>query len=878
MQNLDGLNSSYDITLSGESSEYFDVLTCSRINTTLIPLLGPTVNLTSLVQNLNFDTAYRTFDIWNDSATGQIIGVDVSNNSFTLTTLTGVFIANYLQLTSQNLQLLNSTVSFPNSTVSFNSNLPTSTLTPTTSTQLIPKGYADGAYGQLAAANTWSLQNTFSTGILPRRATGDGTDIQLGGANQMQYRQVTSQYNIGVGGFTIQGDSNVAGQANNTGKRNVGIGHQALTTMDAGNDNIAIGYQAMQNCGSIRLYTVSSQRDIAIGTGAMKNGIYGTDNIGIGYQCIQNNTSGNGNIIFGSNVGNGINGEGNNVVIGAGAIPTAKDNGIVVVGYNAGGAAQGQMNRAVWIGESAGNNNTGFPIGPAGSGIYNTYIGALSGNSNTTGSFHTCIGTNSGNGGITNATNCVSIGVNSAYTESYEFVIGGDDTTGADVSVPRLTLPNKVRLACNQSPTGATINISFRTNENVILTDAATTRINLPTPSSTNSNNIGCKFNIIRSVTTTNNIDIYAPAGQTIGVMRNDGTLSSASSFYQMTIVESRLSVVCVGKTGMTWLVVNTILSESANNVRTSSTIPIPTLNYGVIFGGLAGINYTSPFCDPTNFNYKPSTATLTVTNISATSITGSLSGTATNSTNAAITDQTGSSSVYYINFTSGVTGNLPINAGSNLNYNPADKVLFISSGTLESYKSRSTCYQYLSQNDLITSGTTLTDPLRSYYPFTMKTAAGYVNTMPAITAATVGTQITFKRIGGSLQTLGLATSSSQPLFLGGTDVGQVGARTIISAAQSCCNLVSTQTQDAGSGTFTNVAGSTTITINTQTAGTLSIGGIINCNGNVRYITAYGTGLGGTGTYTVNSAIAGANAGAAYTSSVTYGWCLVSVV
>lgn len=907
-------------------------VTIDRTSTVALKtLLGSTINVPNLLQNLNFDNINRYFEIWNDSATAALF--KVSTNTGIIRIENGVnFIINNnpvsFQLSAVEFNACN--VSFPSSLVTFNSNLPTSTLTPTTSTQLITKGYADttfqpvgsyatlgganaftgntntfnsflptstistttggtqfitraigdGRFGQLAVANTWALQNTFSTGILPRRAAGDGTDIQLGGANQMQYRQATSQYNIGIGANTIVGDSVVGGRVNNTGKRNIGIGETALQTMDAGNDCIAIGYQAMQNCGSIRVYTVSSQRDIAIGTGAMKNGIYGTDNIGIGYQCLQNNTSGNNNIIFGSNVGNGINGEGNNVIIGAGALPTAKDNGICCIGYSVGSSAQGQMNRAVWIGEQAGKNNTGFPIGPAGSGIYNTYIGALSGNSNTTGSFHTCIGTNSGNGGITNATNCVSIGVNSAYTESYEFVIGGDDTTGADVSVPRLTLPNKTRLACNQNRTGATVTLTFRTNENVILTDSTTTTINLPTPSSTNSNNIGCKFNIIRAVTTTNDITINAPAGQTIGQNQYDGIISTSSS-YLMRKGENQISVLCVGKTGMTWLVINTSLSYSSDTALISSTIPLPTINYGLTFGGLAGLNYYPQFSDPTNINYKPSTQTLTATNISSTSITattvtGSLSGTATNATNVGVTDQTGSSSVYYLNFTSNVTGNLPINAGSNLNYNPSSKTLFISSGVLESYKSRSTCYQYLTQNTLITAATTLTDPLRSYYPFTMKTAAGYIVTVPEITALTVGTQLVFKRIGGSLQILTLATTNNQPIFLGGNAVGVVGNSTIVSASQSCCTLVATQIQDAGAGTYLNAPGSASISI-TQTSGTLAIGGIINLNGTIRYIVSYGTGLGGSGSYNVNATLPTSSGGLPYTSSVTYGWSVVSV-
>jgi hypothetical protein len=293
---------------------------------------------------------------------------------------------------------------------------------------------------------------------------------------------------------------------------------------------------------------------------------------------------------------------------------------------------------------------------------------------------------------------------------------------------------------------------------------------------------------------------------------------------------------------------------------------------------------------DNANLSYTQLTNTLRATNITSTglitsnnlTVTGTLSGTATNATNVNVIDKTGIAGPYYMNFTSGVSGNLPVNADSNLYYDPLGIKLLLSNGTFQTYKTNSTCYQYLSQETLITVATTIGAPLRSYYPFTMKTAAAYAITVPQITSLNVGTQLVFKRIGGSLQALSFTTVSNQPTFLSGNAIGTTTAsNVIISATQSCCKIIATETQPAGTGTFTNLAGSATITIDTQTTGTLSIGGIINCNGNVRYITAYLTGLGGAAlganTYTVNAVIAAANSGQNYTSSLTYGWCVESV-
>ena len=194
---------------------------------------------------------------------------------------------------------------------------------------------------------------------------------------------------------------------------------------------------------------------------------------------------------------------------------------------------------------------------------------------------------------------------------------------------------------------------------------------------------------------------------------------------------------------------------------------------------------------------------------------------------------------------------------------------------------SSSRTFKYQSQNTLITAATTLTNPLKSYNPFTMKTNAAYTVTLPEVTASNVGTMLTFKRIGGFLHILTIAMSANQPAFLLGSSVGQLTSFSLCIATQTCGVIVAIQSQDAGSGLFSNAAGSTTVNITTQTSGTLSIGGIINLNGNIRRITGYsatapvGNG-GGTGNYIINTAIAAANTNAPYTSSVTYGWAVTS--
>jgi hypothetical protein len=342
-----------------------------RINTSLIPGFGSTVNLTNLVQNLSFNNTTRYFNFIADT-TNPILAIDFANEGFAILGNTVNLYPSNLYFASGNTQFTNSVVTFLNSNVSFdsnlptttittgfannnfitkgygdsvyhplgsyaslpgnniytgtnqfNTNLPTSTLTPTLGTQLITKTYgdstyplisgnnaftgtntfnsnlptstvssatlgtqfitraiADGRFGQLATANTWTSQNTFQTGILPC-TTLTTTNIQLGGSNQLQYRQATSLNNISIGNNTLRGDTNSLGLANNTGSRNIGIGGEVLQNLDTGNDNIFIGFQAGSGANPSRL-TSGNQPNRCIAIGSFSQGatnLYATNAI-----------------------------------------------------------------------------------------------------------------------------------------------------------------------------------------------------------------------------------------------------------------------------------------------------------------------------------------------------------------------------------------------------------------------------------------------------------------------------------------------------------------------------------------------------------------------------------------------------------------------
>jgi len=684
--NTDGINSNNDITLSGDND-----LTCNNVTTTNITAtnisatnvttntlvidrtstaavntaLGSTINVPNLLQNLNFNNATRNFEIWNDTAVGQIAKFDTSNNDVSFpnstVTVTGALTTNRLLLNinstnnltvnwafgdKQNIFLTNSlgvTFNLPLVTssaqygtvitivtqlaigVTFNAPSPyqfidennnnVSTKTYTNATRIFSfmaisvsgtmwrMMYAQ-VQNLLITDNTFSGTNQFNKGILPC-TTWSTTNIQVGGLNTMANRQTTSVDNVGIGVDTLKGDANAAGYIYSTGSRNTAVGNYALMQQGSGNDCIALGFEAMQLTGLERVYSagVSPSNCIAIGSGSQKINLYGYDNVSVGKNSLNNVGSGSNNIILGSNAGNGLGNVGSNVVIGVGAMPTSVDNGITCIGAGALGSAVGVCNSGTFIGNNAGlyNNN----------GNSNTFIGANAGIGNANGSQNQCLGVYAGRLSPSAGNFMTCIGYDSAAVQNNEFVIGSETF----VERGELTLPNKTRLACNQTQTGVTVSLTFRTNENILLTDATTTTINLPTPNA-DGRSVGCKFYINRQVAGVN-ITINAPAGQTIALNQVGGTYTASSSYLFLAGMNS-ITLLCIASTGTSWQVLPTSYSQGTDNLYTSTVNPIPTTAISIPFAGTTVSGYQPYFMDNANLNYKQSTTTLTATNVTS--------------------------------------------------------------------------------------------------------------------------------------------------------------------------------------------------------------------------------------------------------------------
>jgi len=153
------------------SNNFTGTNTIPRINTSLTSILGSTINLSTLCQNLNFNNTTRNIEIWDDQSTGQIMQWDVSNNRIAISTINlSIVSSNDLTINCPNTTFINSTVSFPNSLVSFDDNLPTTIITSGFSNNnFITKNYGDsvyhpiGSYASLTGSNSFTGTNTFNT-------------------------------------------------------------------------------------------------------------------------------------------------------------------------------------------------------------------------------------------------------------------------------------------------------------------------------------------------------------------------------------------------------------------------------------------------------------------------------------------------------------------------------------------------------------------------------------------------------------------------------------------------------------------------------------------------------------------------------------------
>ena len=158
--------------------------------------------------------------------------------------------------------------------------------------------------------------------------------------------------------------------------------------------------------------------------------------------------------------------------------------------------------------------------------------------------------------------------------------------------------------------------------------------------------------------------------------------------------------------------------------------------------------------------------------------------------------------------------------------------------------------------------------------------------TLPVVTSAMVGQQFMFKKRGGQgsvVYTITTGGTPQQPIF---ATAGAIGGFTypftLLSATQSCAQLMCCQSHFAGTGGTGQVlaAASPTLTINTWNglpSTLITIGTNITIAGITKRVAAYGTGRGGTGTYQMETNYAAILGNQPITSTDQFGYDILFV-
>jgi hypothetical protein len=187
--------------------------------------------------------------------------------------------------------------------------------------------------------------------------------------------------------LTLANDASVSGltvgKGNGSVATNTAMGVSALSATTGGNQT-AYGYQALK-------LVTSGVNNTAIGSNALSALLTGNSNVGIGINALQNSSSGGNNIAIGQNALASGTAQTQNIGIGTSALSGCTSQNNVGIGYTAGQALT--------------------------SGIANTLIGALAGNT----------GTNN----LTTGTNNILLGYNSqpsSATVSNEITIGNSSS------------------------------------------------------------------------------------------------------------------------------------------------------------------------------------------------------------------------------------------------------------------------------------------------------------------------------------------------------------------------------------------------------------------------------------------------------------------
>lgn len=664
-------------------------------------------------------------------------------------------------------------------------------------------------------------------------------------------------------------------------------------------------------------YQISSSQQTQISN--IANSFENTTNqtVQLGTANVQN--VGLHNTLVGYNAGVALTTGGNTTTAIGHLTLTSVTNTILNTALGAGAGRLQTLSRSTFVGANAGGSSV--------SATKCVFLGENSAFSNTTGLLEECtfLGNKSDvTVATTNYRNSTALGAHSIISESNSIEMGGPDQVTGEY--PNVVIPNKVKLQ-NTILIGpsASYTISYRTPETIIVDNSLTTTINLPTP---NFNSIGMSFKIVRAYATGMATDITIQATAGINIAGN-GVIANT---YVMNALETVVFVSLIATSGTaSWSVSGKTLDpELATQIVTTQSSTNATRYITFAYQSPNSTTYNTINTD-TDLTYNPSTNVMTVPNLTISNKSQLQTTTVIGAVGTYSITLFPCSEEYIISSTTTTQINLPppiaVNIGASLKFtrsyisgNYGNPVTFNTTGveTIQSfdmnpnvtffmdYSITTIKFTLISSTQWVASYSrdwtqcnqvkngaatmqvtnattgnvtvTMAAPFYEYYPFTNVTAATLAYNLPAITQSMIGMKLVFKRFGGTYNAVNFNPAIPYPAHaifgLGGSALGSTGTQALISATQNTCTITAIQTQDSFTGTFTNTAGATVVTIVT-TNGTIFAGGVFSFNGNARYITSCGTGRGGTGTYNIDTSITAANTNQPFTASVSYGWMVL---
>ncbi len=272
-----------------------------------------------------------------------------------------------------------------------------------------------------------------------------GTSNYIAGVNAGNSITAGGNYNVTVG--------DEAGTALTTGDDNVAIGFEALSTDTQGSKSTAMGYEALatQNFTSATdsyNTAVGYQAGASITTG-IQNTLIGSlagdalttgSLLAVGYLAGSAATTSVGNVLVGELAGTALTTGQHNTAVGSQALSTEDEHGLnVAIGHDA--------LRNLNAGVDGNNTAVGYNAGTAmTTGVQNTIVGSLAGDSGTTANNNVIVGYNSDLAAVDTAQIIVlGSGVTSQAANNFTFGFGATDSNIA-FGATSITAPSDVRL------------------------------------------------------------------------------------------------------------------------------------------------------------------------------------------------------------------------------------------------------------------------------------------------------------------------------------------------------------------------------------------------------------------------------------------------